>query len=290
MGDYKIACLNTKEVPILLSVQSLSEMGAVIDFRTCAAFCRNLAHQSFVQLETETNGNLFLSLAEDVLSHPVLNRDLLHGFRGAARSPAHLDKLKSTLRQHILTEGPVNRTMKSQTTFLHNSTCSDTDRDAGTAALGTCKKNEQKLACGHGTTAPDSNIRESHESSCDHAHKREPCAPKGSDSLEFGKHGAKTYQEVLKLDHEYCRRVDQVEEQHYRRKLRRFASWQKMQSIYQKLYPENNTTQDRLMRRIASQECKHRKKSTSAATHPNKNVSTQRQHWRRRRRRRRTLR
>ena len=29
-------------------------------------------------------------------------------------------------------------------------------------------------------------------------------APVGSEYLEFGKHGAKTYQEVLKLDPEHC--------------------------------------------------------------------------------------
>ena len=36
--------------------------------------------------------------------------------------------------------------------------------------------------------------------------------PNDSDYLGFDKHGAKTYQEVLKMDHEYCRRIDQVED------------------------------------------------------------------------------
>ena len=38
-------------------------------------------------------------------------------------------------------------------------------------------------------------------------------APEGSDYLGFGKDGSKTYQEVLKLDPEYCRWVEQVEDQ-----------------------------------------------------------------------------
>ena len=37
--------------------------------------------------------------------------------------------------------------------------------------------------------------------------------PKGSDYLGFGEHGAKTYQEVLQVDHEYCLWTNQVEDQ-----------------------------------------------------------------------------
>ena len=36
--------------------------------------------------------------------------------------------------------------------------------------------------------------------------------PKGSDYLGFGKHGAKTYQEVLHLDYNYCTWIEQVED------------------------------------------------------------------------------
>ena len=47
-GECKINCLNTAGVAILLSVHSLSQMGAIIDFSTGAAFFRNLADQAFV--------------------------------------------------------------------------------------------------------------------------------------------------------------------------------------------------------------------------------------------------
>ena len=56
--------------------------------------------------------------------------------------------------------------------------------------------------------------------------------PKGADFLGFGKNGAKTYQEVP-LDHEYCRWIDQVEDQQPHWKLKRFSSWLKMQSVFQ---------------------------------------------------------
>ena len=53
VGDCKIACLNATGVPILLSVQSRSRMGAFIDFSTGAAFFRNLTDPVFVQLDGE---------------------------------------------------------------------------------------------------------------------------------------------------------------------------------------------------------------------------------------------
>ena len=43
--------------------------------------------------------------------------------------------------------------------------------------------------------------------------------PKGSDYQGYGKHGAKTYQEVPQVDHEYCRWIDQVEDQQFDWKL-----------------------------------------------------------------------
>ena len=67
-GNCKINCLNTTGVPILLSVQSLSQMGTIIDFSTSVAFFRHLTDQSFVQLERETNGHLHLSLVEDTVT------------------------------------------------------------------------------------------------------------------------------------------------------------------------------------------------------------------------------
>ena len=44
-------------------------------------------------------------------------------------------------------------------------------------------------------------------------HHMQQSTPVGSDNSGFGKHGAKTYQEVLKLDSEYCRWVHQVDDQ-----------------------------------------------------------------------------
>ena len=55
MGACKIAYLNATGVPILLSVQSISKKGAVVDFSTGARFFRNLTDQVFVQLEQEAN-------------------------------------------------------------------------------------------------------------------------------------------------------------------------------------------------------------------------------------------
>ena len=73
---------------------------------------------------------------------------------------------------------------------------------------------------------------------------------KGSDYLGFGKHRAKTYQEVLKMDHEYCHWIHQVEDQQPPWKLKRFSSWLKMQNVFQEPNLENNMTQERMTRRI----------------------------------------
>ena len=80
-GDCKINCLNTTGVPILLSVQSLSQMGAIIDFSTGAAFFRHLTDQSCVQLERESNGHLYLSLVEDLLSQPIWTENSCKDFK-----------------------------------------------------------------------------------------------------------------------------------------------------------------------------------------------------------------
>ena len=52
-------------------------MGAIIDFSTGAAFFRNLTDQYFVQLERETQGHLYLSRVEDMLSQPILEESQL---------------------------------------------------------------------------------------------------------------------------------------------------------------------------------------------------------------------
>ena len=60
-------------------------MGVIIDFSTGAAFFRHLTDQSFVQLERESNGHLYLSLVEDLLSQPILDKEQLQGFQAAAQ-------------------------------------------------------------------------------------------------------------------------------------------------------------------------------------------------------------
>ena len=74
--------------------------------------------------------------------------------------------------------------------------------------------------------------------------------PKGSDYLGFGKHGAKTYQEVLHLDYNYCIWIEQAEDHQSHWKLKRFSSWLKMQSVFQEPNLENNMAQERMTRRI----------------------------------------
>ena len=81
-------------------------------------------------------------------------------------------------------------------------------------------------------------------------HHMQQSTPVGSDNLGFGKHGAKTYQEVLKLDPEYCRWAHQVEDRQPHWKLKRFSSWLKMQSVPQEPNLENYMTRERLRRRI----------------------------------------
>ena len=74
--------------------------------------------------------------------------------------------------------------------------------------------------------------------------------PKGSDHLGFGKYGAKTEQEVLQVDRDYCNWVDQVEVPQSHWKLKRFSTWLKMQSVFQDTNLENNMTQEWMTRRI----------------------------------------
>ena len=81
-GEGKINCLYN-----VLSVHSLSQMGAISDFSTGAAFFRHLADQAFVQLERESYGHRYLSL-----SQPTVNKEQLQGFQAAAQVLENLDK------------------------------------------------------------------------------------------------------------------------------------------------------------------------------------------------------
>ena len=67
-------------------------MGAIVDFSTGAAFFRNLTDQSFVQLETGPDGHLHLSLVEDMLSQPMLDKGQLQGFQAAAQVLERVNK------------------------------------------------------------------------------------------------------------------------------------------------------------------------------------------------------
>ena len=58
------------------------------------------------------------------------------------------------------------------------------------------------------------------------------------------------YQEVLQVDHEFCRWIDQVEDQQSTWKLKRFSSWLKMQSASQGPNLVHSMTQERMTRRI----------------------------------------
>ena len=68
-------------------------MGAIIVFSTSEAFFRHLTDQSFVPLERETNGRLYLSLVEEMLfTQPMLDKGQLQGFQAAAQFLEKLDK------------------------------------------------------------------------------------------------------------------------------------------------------------------------------------------------------
>ena len=67
-------------------------MGATFYFCTGAASFIILTDQSFVQLERDTNGHLFLSLVEDMLSQPILDKGQLQGFQAAAQLLENRDK------------------------------------------------------------------------------------------------------------------------------------------------------------------------------------------------------
>ena len=108
MSNCKIAYLNATGVPILLSVQSISKMGAIMGFSTGATFFRSLTDQVFAQLEQEANGHLYVSLVKDMLSQSICDEDQLLGFQAAARVHENLGKKDRTLRLHTQTEGQVN--------------------------------------------------------------------------------------------------------------------------------------------------------------------------------------
>ena len=96
-------------------------------------------------------------------------------------------------------------------------------------------------------------------------HQMQQSTAVASDYPGFGRHGAKTYQEVLKLDPEYCRCVHQMLDKQSHWKLKRFSSWLKMQRVLKESNLENNMTQERLTRRLKQlEEHKLFDKSTGA--------------------------
>ena len=114
-GDCKINCLNTTGVPIPLSVHSLSQMGATFDCCTRAAFFGNLTDQSFVQLQRKTSGHLFLSMVEDVLSLPILDKCQPQGFQVASSGTSRQIRMEKTfvLQHPHTTISPLTMTSAS---------------------------------------------------------------------------------------------------------------------------------------------------------------------------------
>ena len=66
-------------------MQSLSQIGAIIDFSTDVAFFRHLTDQSVVQLERETTCHLHLSPVEDRLSKTISDKCQLQGSKQLRR-------------------------------------------------------------------------------------------------------------------------------------------------------------------------------------------------------------
>ena len=102
----------------LLSVQSLSQMGAIIDFSTGVASFRHLRDQSFVQLERETHRHLCLSLLEDILSQTIWTKINCRGSRQLRRfwEISTNQKRKPDVSQHLHTPiSSVTRTYVSIT-------------------------------------------------------------------------------------------------------------------------------------------------------------------------------
>ena len=97
-GKCKINCLNKLEF-ILLSVHSCHRFEPH-DFTRVPP---SSDIQAFVQLERESNGHLYLSLVEDMLSQPHSNKEQLQGFEAAAQNLGNLRNQKKTrLSQHLL--------------------------------------------------------------------------------------------------------------------------------------------------------------------------------------------
>ena len=67
--NCKINCLNATGVPILLSVQSLSQMGTIIDLSTGVAFFRHFTDKSFVQLDRDERSNPCVTCGRHILTY-----------------------------------------------------------------------------------------------------------------------------------------------------------------------------------------------------------------------------
>ena len=101
----------------------LSQMGAIIDLSIGVALFRHLTDQSFVQLERETNGHLYLSLEGDTLSQPISDKNQLQGFQEAKQVRANLDKsernsccLAASSHNHIIIDKDIRQHNRPVTT------------------------------------------------------------------------------------------------------------------------------------------------------------------------------
>ena len=80
-GTLKVHTLDRGTGPILLSVESLRQLGAVIDFDADLAVFRNINANRIVQLERSATGHQLLSLTEDLFEHSVASRDAVPSLR-----------------------------------------------------------------------------------------------------------------------------------------------------------------------------------------------------------------
>ena len=80
-GTLKVHTLDRGTGPILLSVESLRQLGAVIDFEEDLVVFRRLNANRIVQLERSSTGHQLLSLTEDIFEQSVASRDSVPSLR-----------------------------------------------------------------------------------------------------------------------------------------------------------------------------------------------------------------
>ena len=104
-----------------------------LDFSTGAAFFRHLADRAFVQLTRESNEHLHLSLVEDMLSQPILNKEQLQGFQAASQVSEKFSM--SQKKNTVVLQHPLNIiSYMTVTTRQHNEQVSTDTSQTGTTS------------------------------------------------------------------------------------------------------------------------------------------------------------